>query len=121
MGVEHVELHRAVNDGAVWRQMGGANEILRDSLIQFRVLVNVLLLVSMFGFRYDFGNWFSFEYDSSCCRFEVRAISFTSRCFSSLSCINEHLVRYRGGYENEQSSRNNCSLAVCIPEKSSWC
>ena len=39
------------------------------------------------------------EFESSRCRFEAFAISFTPHCHSSLSCINEYLAVDRGGCE----------------------
>ena len=56
-------------------------------------------------------------FESSCCRFEDWAISFTPRCFSSVF-VNEHPARCV--YANEQSSRSNCSVAEFFPHKSSW-
>ena len=35
---------------------------------------------------------------------------FTLHCPSSLSCINEYLIIYSGGYVYEQPSRINCSI-----------
>ena len=40
-------------------------------------------------------------FESSCCHIEALAISFTPRCHSSLSCINEYLAIERGGHMNE--------------------
>ena len=37
--------------------------------------------------------------ESSCCHFKAWAISFTPRCFSSPSCVNEYLLIGRGGYK----------------------
>ena len=37
-------------------------------------------------------------FESSFCRFEALIISFTPRCSSSLSCINEYLAIDSGGY-----------------------
>ena len=56
-------------------------------------------------------------FESSCCRFEAWAISFTPRCSISHICINEYLAINNGGYVIEQSSRNNCSLAECFQDK----
>ena len=38
------------------------------------------------------------EFGYSCCHFEVWAISFTPRCHSSLSCINEYMDMDIGGF-----------------------
>ena len=59
--------------------------------------------------------------ESSCCRLEAWAISFTPRCLNSLRCINEYLAIDSGGYVIEYYSRSNCSVAECFPDKSSWC
>ena len=58
--------------------------------------------------------------ESSFCHFEALAISLIPHCHSSLSCINKYLATDRGGYLNKQSSRSNCSMAECFPEKSKW-
>ena len=39
-------------------------------------------------------------FESSCCRFETLAISFTPRCHSSLSCINEYMATKWDGHVN---------------------
>ena len=33
---------------------------------------------------------------------------------------NKYLSTDRGGYVNEYSSRSNCSVAECFPDKSRW-
>ena len=60
-------------------------------------------------------------FESSSCRFEASAISFTPRCLSVSSCINKYLAIDSGGYMNEESSRNNCCEARCFPHMSNWC
>ena len=40
-------------------------------------------------------------FKSSCCRLETSVISFTPRCSTLLSCINEYLDIDSGGYVNE--------------------
>ena len=40
---------------------------------------------------------------------------------SSLSYINEYPAIDSGGYVYEQSSRTNCSMTGCFPEKPRWC
>ena len=40
-------------------------------------------------------------FKSSCYHFEAWATSFTPRCLSSLSCINEYLATDSDGYVNE--------------------
>ena len=55
--------------------------------------------------------------------FDCQTISFTPRCFSSLSCINinDFLATDSGGYVNEKSLHSNYSEAECFPEKLSLC
>ena len=57
-------------------------------------------------------------FESSCCRSEAEAALFTP---PSVNCIIEYLAVDSGGYVNETSSRNDCSVAECFPEKSRWC
>ena len=69
-----------------------------------------------------------FPEKSSCCwneqdcpRVKCKALVFSPRCPSSLSCINEHPSIDSGGNASVNYLRSNCSDAECFPEKSSCC
>ena len=46
--------------------------------------------------------------------------NFVHTTLPQLTCIQQYLEIYSGGYVNEHSSRSNSSLAVCLPDESRW-
>ena len=56
-----------------------------------------------------------------CYHFEVWAFSFSPRCPSSPSYVNEYLTIECGGNMSQKSSRVIAAWLECSAEKSRWC
>ena len=50
-----------------------------------------------------------------CYHFEVCEFSFSPRCLSSLSCINEYVATDSGGNVSDLVIVRNCCLAIMLP------